>query len=538
VESLAAARDLLTSHSATGPDGARVELSEWSSVITSPRVSQTLLFQVGEWARLTAAYGARLAVSGPGWRGGRDERRRLNAACQWLWALDSAVRSAQRSEPLSADDVRLLHAIPANTRPPRRVPVGTETVADLCQGATVSAERIRHATRVLVPDPVWSPALTASSLRQTAASATVISHHCHVLLHSLAIRAGQHGAADLSDRLLAATDAAADARSFWLRAARSWYRITTDTRHGTTPAAAEMADLTLWTGRLAYSDPAWTPALGPSQVTRAPESLAPEPDDVRGVVSAVHQACETLTRIATTDHSQILGAGRARRLLMPTRSLPDTYDVPRPFAPALPDRIRDLLVAYTAAGAASTQLTIAVEPVAADVRAPSHLLTMARAATRPGTGHTATADGQQPAEPPPPIHEFPGPVERIMHDLGVTSTHILDQAAAIDQASERLILQAAQTTEPQRAGAVADTVDLSRSADTAELINYALASGNPHATDRLRPPPPTAKRQATPRPDRTASGFSHLRHDTRSAAEMPGFGRHQDRPAADAEAEP
>lgn len=171
--------------------------------------------------------------------------------------LDSAVRSAQRSEPSSADDVWLLHAIPANTRPPRCVPVGTETVADLCQCATVSAERIRHAARVLVPDPVWSPALTASSLSQTAASATVISHHCHVVLRSLALRAGQQDAAGLSDRLLAGADAAANARSSWLHAARAWYRITTDTRHGTTPAAAEMADLTLWTGRLAYSDPAW-----------------------------------------------------------------------------------------------------------------------------------------------------------------------------------------------------------------------------------------------------------------------------------------
>ena len=44
--------------------------------------------------------------------------------------------------------------------------------------------------------------------------------------------------------------------------ARAWYRITTDTRGTITPAAAEAADLALWTGRLAYADPNWTPALG------------------------------------------------------------------------------------------------------------------------------------------------------------------------------------------------------------------------------------------------------------------------------------
>jgi hypothetical protein len=56
--------------------------------------------------------------------------------------------------------------------------------------------------------------------------------------------------------------------------------ITTDTRGTISLVAAETANLALWTGRLAYADPCWTPALGPSHRTRTPEALAPEPHDL------------------------------------------------------------------------------------------------------------------------------------------------------------------------------------------------------------------------------------------------------------------
>jgi hypothetical protein len=73
--------------------------------------------------------------------------------------------------------------------------------------------------------------------------------------------------------------------------------MTTDTRGTVSPAAAETADLALWTGRLAYADPSCTPALGPSQATRTPQALAPEPGDLPTVVAAVRQASQTMTRI-------------------------------------------------------------------------------------------------------------------------------------------------------------------------------------------------------------------------------------------------
>jgi hypothetical protein len=383
----------------------------------------------------------------------------------------------------------LLNAIPASEPAPRRRPSGAETVAELCQGTTVSAERVRHDTHVAVPDAVFSPALTAESLSQTAASATAISHHCDVLLRGLADRAAHQGAAGLSTQLLASADAAAEARASWLRAARSWYRITTDTRDGTTPAAAEMADLALWTGRLAYSDPAWTPALSPSQAARPPETLAPEPGDLPRVVAAVHQASETLTRIAATDYDQISKASPAGRLLVATRSLPESFDIPQPFAPAPADRVDTLLISYQGAGAASAHTTAVLDAVAAEVRAPSWVLAVARAAVHAELSPAEKA-GLQPAEPTAEMREFPGPVERILQDLGVTSTEALQRAAAIDQAGERLIIDAAPGAEPLQSSS--EVIDRNRSAAVAEMVNYTLASGNRRIVAVLHPPEPRA----------------------------------------------
>jgi hypothetical protein len=83
-----------------------------------------------------------------------------------------------------------------------------------------------------------------------------------------------------------------------------------------------------------------------------------------------------------------------------------------------------------------------------------------------------------------------------MDDLNVTSPEILDRAGAIDRASELLILDAAQAGGSQHAGA--DTVGWARSAATAELINYALASGGANVSTLLRPAPPPTRRAASP----------------------------------------
>jgi hypothetical protein len=507
VTSLVAGRDLLHTHFATGRDGARVARSEWGPVITSAPVTRALLLELGQWARTAARHGAGLALSGPPiLRGTEEQRRMLNAACQWLWILDATVLEAHRHDPVSAADAELLRAIPVNALAPRHIPVGDQTVTRLSQGTTDTAERVRHAARIAVPQAAWSPALTAESFRQTAASATIISHNCATVLSSLAVLAQQRGVPDLTRDLFTSARAAAVARTTWLAAAQAWSRITTDARAAISPAAAEAADLALWTGRIAYADPGWTPDDSPFSPHRLPQDLAPAPGDLATVVAAVHQACETLTSLAAADHAQIGAAARAGRLLVPTRSLPDTFDVPHPFAPAPRDRIGALLAAYHDARTASAQATATAAHVAADVRAPSRVLTTARAAVRSGTGpvgHTTSEPARRHLQPST-VHKPPGPVERILHDLGVTSTEVLHHAAVIDQAGEQLILNAAQATEPRHPAF--GTGSLSRSAGTAEIINHLLASGNPRAAALLHPPPPRAARSARTGPDHHAKG--------------------------------
>jgi hypothetical protein len=311
----------------------------------------------------------------------------------------------------------------------------------------------------------------------------------------------------LADRLLGCTDATGQARAAWLHTARAWYQVTTDTRGAIAPDAAETGDLALWTGRLAYTDPSWTPALGPSHTNRAPEELAPEPCDVPAVVAAIHQATETLTQIAAGDHGQIRTAAQAGRLLVPTRSLPDHFDIPHPFAPAPPDRVDALLDAYHHARTASAQATTAVATIAADLRAPSHILTLARAAiTRQ---NEVTANGQQELtnSQPHDAQACPGPVERILHDLGVTNPAMLGRASAIDQLGERLILDAAVATEPEHEGFC--IFGLSRSTGSAELINHILASSNPHPPG-LCALSPSALSSHGPNADRAATDRRYI----------------------------
>jgi hypothetical protein len=516
---LAAGCDLLRTHVVTRPDGSRLVRSEWAPVVTSAPVARALLLELGLWARRLAERGARTALPGPVARHGTgEERQRLNTACQWLWILDSAVQAVQRHQPVTAAEIRLLHAIPASTPATRCIPGGTETITTLCYGAITTAERIRHAATITAPDPTWSPALTADSLSHAATCSTVVSHNCEILLRILAARAGQHGSESVADRLIGCANATGQTRAAWLNAARAWRRITTDTRGTITPAAAETADLALWTGRLAYADPGWTPALGPSHATRTPEALASESGDLPAVVAAVHQAGETLTQIAAAGHSQIRAAAEAGRLLVPTRSLPDRFDIPHPFAPAPPERINALLDAYHHAGTASAQAAAHVAAIAADIRAPSHILTLARTAIRGDSGFLTDGEREPPEPEPHHAKGLPGPVERILQDLGVTNPAMLARASAIDQLSEQLILGAADAIEPGQAGL--EAIGLSTSTGPAELINHMLASGLTEAATLLRPPSPSVPRPAGPDAERAeASRRQNARQSPEAEAE-------------------
>jgi len=484
--SLAAGRDLLQTHFAPGPRGGRQSRSDWAPAIGSPPVTRALLSELASLAQQVAAQGAALAWSPlPRTRGTREDRRSLGAACQWLDVFGATIQAAQQDEPTPDGDRELLHAIPLNALPPRRVPDGSEPVAGLCDGATGSALRARHAAWDAAAQATWSPGTSVTSLRRVAAASTLTSYHCEVLLRTLAGRNPR--GAENNAALLQAADAAGRARASWLSVASALKLVTTDTPGYVSPAAVEASDLALWTGRLAYASPEWTLVSGPAHPARAPHDLAPGAEDIPAVVAAIHHACETLTQLTWADREQIRTAARAGRILVPTRSLPDNYDIPHPYAHAPANRVDSLLGVYQAAGEANARTRDAVAGIAEATRAPSRRLTAARAVARARPDDRLGVERVRSSGLPVQgkVPDLPGPVEGTLRDLGFTAPDLLRRGAKIDHAGERLISAAVGEQQSPRRGHPGAQAHR-RSTSTAVLINHALASGDPRAIAHLR----------------------------------------------------
>lgn len=169
---------------------------------------------------------------------------------------------------------------------------------------------------------------------------------------------------------------------------------------------------------------------------------------------------------------------------MPTRSLPDEYDVPYRFAPAPPSSADPLLSSYYHSLQASREATEATATLAAEVQAGIRILTTGRAAAYRSPSawagrslHPALADlgrDHQGASTAARHSHLvpPGPVERIFIGLEVSSTSDLEQAAAIDRAADKLILRATARPIPSDASR-----DAGRSAGSTKLAERALTAG-------------------------------------------------------------
>ena len=271
-------------HLAQDPYGGRQYRSEWAPVICSPPAEQALLAELASLARQITPPCIGLATS-PGTPDTAAARRGLHRACGWLQVLNACVQTAQRTDPVTAADRDLLHAIPVNAPIPRPILDGTEPVTGLYDAVITSANRARHAAWITSNQPSWSPHLTADSLRQVAATTTVTSHHCQILLRTLAART-TGSSPELTARLLRAADAAGRARDNWLNLAQALNTIDTDTMRHLSPTNGEPADLALTTGRLAYADPTWTLSSGPGRQPRPPAGL--QTTDKRLEAQAVH----------------------------------------------------------------------------------------------------------------------------------------------------------------------------------------------------------------------------------------------------------
>ncbi len=447
VTAISAARDLLHTHFHTSQDGTRHYRSEWASVIASPAAQKAVLIEVAGWSRHLVALGHRITSVPRSRTPSYKQRHSVAGICQGLTALIAAVDTAQNLDPVTTADIRQLHAIPASMTGRPREPDRDESIATLHRGIAECAEHVRVSTTTSLPDATWSPAVSTESFRQTATCAVVISHHAEILQRSLGARARQLGATQVSDDLIASAGTAGKARRAWLTAARAWQHFTIDTTTGITPAAQETADLAWWTGRLAYADPDWTLASGPRHDRRPPDLLAPNPETFTGTLTALHQVCATLTSLAAADYTRIRTAARAGRILAPAAQAPSS--APAQYERAPVSDCGYLLATYREAGVASVKATAKVSELSAQQDVYLNELTCLMVpenqpaqATILSTSATAIV-AHDPQAPP-------GPIERTLLDLGVTSPELLNRGITLDKAASQLLADAADHTATLR----------------------------------------------------------------------------------------
>jgi hypothetical protein len=455
--SLAAGRDLLRTHLSTGADGTPLDRSDWAAVVTSGPVTMALLNEIACWSqqlalltgRLSVAHAAESASVIPVHQG-------LASACHWLVTADAAIRSTQRTGTLTLPDTNLLMAIPARAVPERRPPQTQETTAELCQGAVISAIRLRASVCTAAGQAAWTELVTAESLRWTATAAAVA---CHISENILRMLAGDVGSdpLDTENPLRGAAEAASHASASWRNVVASWSQMTTETTGLTSPGIPDAGDLIVRLGRLAFDDAEWTPARARQARLRGPAGVAVGDEQAMEVLAAVHHAADTLARVAAAEVDAVGTAIGAWRLYAPTRTLPEYVDVPYRYGPATPADTAALIEAYRAAADATTRAVAALDTVAIGLNAPSRLLAAARAATRQGRAPHVSYDADlraahgQSADPatgpssgnyPPPALP-PGPVEQAVRDLGTKADPgLLLRAHAIDTAARQLIAEA------------------------------------------------------------------------------------------------
>ncbi len=341
---LAVGHDLLRTHF---PGPAAPVGSRWAPVITSVPVTTALLAELASYAMQLAPLAARLAVpSADDNTGAEPTSQALRTVSSWLHAASTAITTPSKQLPPDAE--RLLRAIPANLPPPRRVPASGETIADLCAGVTSTAERLRHLVLRSGPGR-WPPAATSTTWRRDALATAILGHTSELILRTLADRARQlNQASSFAPGLDQAADAMRQAWTTWQEIACAWDTLTTGTSRTVFPVAAELGDLVLWTGRLARTDPHWTPARSHASQIRCPADLAPATDDLTTAVAAIERVASTATLIACHDRRAVRHATSEHGIYIPARLLPAKSDsgpiyrynhAPRP-------RITALITAY------------------------------------------------------------------------------------------------------------------------------------------------------------------------------------------------
>jgi hypothetical protein len=466
---LAAGRDLLQTHLTPGPSGTGAGRSYWAPVITSPPVTAALLAEIADHARTLAPWAARLSVAGPaGPAVPASALLSLHTATRWLWIAGATVEAAHLTLPSPAHGHLLLHAIPANSPPPRRPPAPGEPVLDLCDGIAVTAERLRHAAMASAGQAGWSPSATSEAWRRGALAAAITSHTADIILHALTERARHLGASTQTCHQLEKA-AAAMTRTWpaWRDAAHQWDTVSTGTHRSTGPApvAGEYADLVLRAGQLAYDNPYWTPASGHASDTRDPADLAPDHATLTSAAAAMHTAADAITCAGAEDREAIRAAAASHRLYKSTIVLPGSLAARRRYRPIDHERTDAILTTYDNAIQATTTTTAALEDLAITLDAPTAILATARrTAAEHKPDHTRKSWLQPPAGKLTAMPDI-GRLEGALREHHVNSPSLLARASAVDDAARELLAEV--TAAPQRREAITITTTAPRAQPTA-----------------------------------------------------------------------
>jgi hypothetical protein len=335
---------------------------------------------------------------------------------------------------------------PRQHRPAPARPDSTQNITGLCKNAAVTAQRLGHATSATASHSRWLPAASAASWQRDALAAAILGHCSEIVLRSAASRAAHLGTSPaITTELGLAGDAAQRAWPAWQATARA-LDITTTGTTDPSPVTAELGDLVLWIGRLAYERPGWTPAHQHASLPRDPADLAPCADDLTAVLGAVHYAADAMSQVMPRDREAVRQAAADRCLYVRTRLLTEKYDVPYHYAP-IPPRLSDkALIAYDHAIEATTQLTAALDRLALATDGPTAVLAECRAMQLPAP-QPERKDNRRKKHPagttstPVPLPER-GNVEQKLRALMISEPGMLERAAALDAAAQDLIEQA------------------------------------------------------------------------------------------------
>ena len=508
---LAVGRDLLHTHFSTDPaTGARHRSSSWAKAIHTRPITDALLSDIGTMAAQLAPWMMRLSLKPP--RGSATPATAglaLHDASRWLWIAGVKLETRRHYRQPSANARLVLAIMPANLPPVRRPIAATETLRDLCDGVIITAGRLQHAAAAFARAARWSPQATSVSWRRDALAATITAHSTEVILHTLTRRAA---ALDLDPMVQAHLDntlrAVMHVTTSWQAVTAEWGTLSTGVNHGkgVSRVAAEIGDLVVRVGRLAYVNREWTPARSYTSRPRRPANLAPTARDLRSVLAAVHHATDTLTHIAATDQRCVRRAAADSRLYIPTRLLPADHDIPYPHAPAPVSRVSALLDSYRLAVKTCTDATKAFDHLALAARTPSRVLAAAHARAAPSPPLPAVPPGELLLEPSAegrPAGQIsadltqPGHLEDAVRDLQLTEPALLARASAIDEAGRELLAEAIAKAHRQASAdtpapispryAGSRTRGALRRADRRANVTRAAEAGSPPATGR-RPP--------------------------------------------------